>query len=779
MKGSPHSVVGADARFLRPGAGLVVTLLALAPAVTLVTVLAFRSISTSKDAIIDENAQGLVDTEELCTLFERKVAESRAFMLTGEEHYLDAMLRARSEFADIVSRLQRTANPFEMQLLNALQNIEQEDQSERVRFINQRRGGADPEMLRQFETVVRPKRSELDRALHSFEGFKERQLTEARGLSRNQVFRTALAVSSLALLAFALAAALAARLATALARLKQSEERLQMLIVGVKDYAIFSLDADGRVATWNWGAERIYGYRAEDIIGQPFQRFYLKEDRENLNPDVALRIAAAEGRYEADGWRARDDGSVFWSTTVLTALRDSAGRLRGFSTMSRDVTEHKRVHDELLEVNRTLDALIQTSPVAVVAVDTSGVVNKWNPAAERLFGWKTSEVLAKPVTEVMVTPDEPEEPCDILQAIAAGFACEDHETTRRRKDGSIVEVSIYTATLTDASGTPRGAMALLCDISERRRAEREREDAFRERDRLLQKADQAARAREEFLSMASHDLRSPLSTLQLQSRGLLLHARREQTVFAGRMVNGLERIDRNVVRINNFVNSLLDVSRFEASQLDLCPSDVDLAVIVPEILERSKEQLEQAGCLPTLTSCGSLIGRWDPIRLEQIITNLLDNAMKYGRGKPIELTIGSDGDNAILSIQDHGPGIKPEDQERIFDKATRGTGSTHVRSFGFGLWIVRTIVAASGGSVRVTSQPNRGATFTVVLPRRASMQHAESQRRREGYGDVANGNASAVEAEETASARLDPRDCADRVQESNAMGAHGRERGSA
>src|SRR5207253_2163609 len=132
-------------------------------------------------------------------------------------------------------------------------------------------------------------------------------------------------------------------------------------------------------------AERIYGYRAEDIIGQPFQRFYLKEDRENLNPDVALRIAAAEGRYEAEGWRARDDGSLFWSTTVLTALRDSAGRLRGFSTMSRDVTEHKRVHDEVLEVNRTLDTLIQASPVAVVAVDTSGVVNKWNPAAERLF----------------------------------------------------------------------------------------------------------------------------------------------------------------------------------------------------------------------------------------------------------------------------------------------------------------------------------------------------------------------------------------------------------
>src|SRR5213594_3974645 len=146
MKSNTPLDVGGGASFLRPGGGLVVTLVALAPVVTVVTLLAFRSISTNKDAIIDENVQQLVDTEEICTQFERKVAESRAFMLTGEERYVDSMLRARSEFADIVSRLQRTANPFEMQLLNALQNIEQEDQSERVRFINQRRAAVDPEM---------------------------------------------------------------------------------------------------------------------------------------------------------------------------------------------------------------------------------------------------------------------------------------------------------------------------------------------------------------------------------------------------------------------------------------------------------------------------------------------------------------------------------------------------------------------------------------------------------------------------------------------------------
>src|SRR3989442_5734281 len=141
MKGNTPLDVGGGASFLRPGGGLVVTLVALAPVVTVVTLLALRSISTNKDAIIDENAQQLVDTEEICTLFERKVSESRAFMLTGEERYVDAMLQARSEFADILSRLRRTASPAEMQLLNALETIEQEDQLQRVHLISERRAG--------------------------------------------------------------------------------------------------------------------------------------------------------------------------------------------------------------------------------------------------------------------------------------------------------------------------------------------------------------------------------------------------------------------------------------------------------------------------------------------------------------------------------------------------------------------------------------------------------------------------------------------------------------
>src|SRR5947207_594626 len=677
MKSNTPLDVGGGASFLRPGGGLVVTLVALAPVVTVVTLLAFRSISTNKDAIIDENVQQLVDTEEICTQFERKVAESRAFMLTGEERYVDSMLQARSEFADVLSRLRRTASPAEMQLLNALETIEQEDQLQRVHLISERRAGAGPEVLLPLDRELQSKRSELDRVLHSFEGFKERQLAEARRFSQNHVFRTTVGVGSFAMLAFMLAALLAARLATALARLKESETRLQMLIVGIKDYAIFLLDPDGRVASWNWGAERIYGYRADEIIGQDFERFYLREDRDQRLPDAALRFGAAEGRYEGAGWQTRKDGRLYWATTVLTALRDTAGRLRGFSILSRDITDRKRVEDELLDVNRTLQALNEASPVAVVAVDRSGTVNSWNPAAEKLFGWKAAEVLGRPITEVILMPDNGEEPWDIPRAIAQGFVLEDHQTNRRRRDGSSVEVSIYTAPLRDATGALRGAMALLCDISERKRAEREREDAFRERDRLFTKAAEAARTREEFLSMASHDLRSPLSALQLQSRGLLLHARHESTAFGARMVSGLERMDRGVTRINNFIEALLDASRLEAGRLQLYFSDVDLVAVVKTVLERSKEQLDQAGYLVTLTGCESMVGRWDSMRLEQMISNILDNAMKYGKGNPIEVTIRGDADHGVIVVRDHGIGIKTEDRQRIFEKATRATGTHH------------------------------------------------------------------------------------------------------
>jgi PAS domain S-box-containing protein len=136
--------------------------------------------------------------------------------------------------------------------------------------------------------------------------------------------------------------------------LRQSEERFRLLVEGVKDYGIFMLNPDGCVASWNAGAERIKGYRAEEIIGQHFSRFYTPEDLEHGKPDRALGVAMAEGRYEEEGWRVRKDGSQFWADVLITALRDGAGELKGFAKVTRDITEHQRAEDRIRHLNDEL-----------------------------------------------------------------------------------------------------------------------------------------------------------------------------------------------------------------------------------------------------------------------------------------------------------------------------------------------------------------------------------------------------------------------------------------
>ena len=191
--------------------------------------------------------------------------------------------------------------------------------------------------------------------------------------------------------------------------------------------------------------------------------------------------------------------------------------------------------------------------------------------------------------------------------------------------------------------------------------------------------------------MASHDLRSPLSALQMQSRGLLLYARRESSAFGARMVSGLERMDRGVTRINNFIEALLDASRLEAGRLQLYVSDVDLVGVVKDVLERSKEQLDQAGYLVNLTACESVIGRWDAMRLEQMISNLLDNAMKYGKGNPIDVTIRGDVDHGVIGWYDDGADGEAADLTNLEwvglgGFAVQRVADKHGQAMTFGVW---------------------------------------------------------------------------------------------
>jgi signal transduction histidine kinase/tetratricopeptide (TPR) repeat protein len=238
-----------------------------------------------------------------------------------------------------------------------------------------------------------------------------------------------------------------------------------------------------------------------------------------------------------------------------------------------------------------------------------------------------------------------------------------------------------------------------------------------ERGRLYREEQEAVRRRDDFLSIAAHELKTPLTSLQLHLQGLMTRMRQTtESLPPEKVATKLESANLQTQRLGKLVNELLDISRVAQGQLLGKLEEVDLVALVRGVIERSREALARAECPVELHASGSVAGRWDALRLEQVVGNLLTNATKYGAGKPIEVAIESDGANARLQVRDWGIGIAPEDTERIFKRFERAVSVRHYGGFGIGLWLVREIVQALGGTVKVESTQGQGSTFTVTLP---------------------------------------------------------------
>jgi PAS domain S-box-containing protein len=279
-------------------------------------------------------------------------------------------------------------------------------------------------------------------------------------------------------------------------QLRQSEERYRILVDGTTDYAIFLLDPQGRVISWNPGAERIKGYTAEQILGQHFSRFYPREDVDAGKPARELETAAARGKYEEEGWRVRKDGSLFWASVLITALRDDAGGLRGFSKITRDMTQRKEAEEaarrlaqeraarEAAEAaagviraqREQLRVTLESIGDAVIATDAEGRVTLLNPVAQALTGWGPEEAAGRPLGAVLdIKNEQTGRPAEnpvarvLREGVVVGLA---NHTALTARDGTVRPIEDSAAPIKDEQGRTRGVVLVFHDVTERRRAER-------------------------------------------------------------------------------------------------------------------------------------------------------------------------------------------------------------------------------------------------------------------------------------------------------------------
>lgn len=225
--------------------------------------------------------------------------------------------------------------------------------------------------------------------------------------------------------------------------------------------------------------------------------------------------------------------------------------------------------------------------------------------------------------------------------------------------------------------------------------------------------EQAKQSRDTMLSVVSHELRAPLNALALQVQ--LLARKEELEPSTNKRLEGITNRIRRIIRL---LNNLLDASRIESGRLDIELEEIDLAQLMTDLVHAAENEIRSSGCAVELRAPEPVVGTWDALRLHQVFTNVLSNALKYGAGKPVEITVAATDSEARVDVRDHGIGISPEDQRRIFEPFERGGRERDYAGFGLGLWIVKQIVEAMGGRIGVASKPGEGATFTVHLPRK-------------------------------------------------------------
>jgi PAS domain S-box-containing protein len=376
----------------------------------------------------------------------------------------------------------------------------------------------------------------------------------------------------------------------------------------------------------------------------------------------------------------------------------------------------ERVEQALQLSQRRLVRLSESGIIGLAYWDRNGNVTDANETFLNLTGHTRDESRSGDLRLASLIPPQWSDSLrTIMEEIRIQGVSAKHEIQILRLNGMLCDVLMACASLEDGKG-----LVFVMDITDRKRTEIERT-------RLFQELEESLRARDEFLAMATHDLRSPLGALQLKLDLLAQMSSLKDSLSAEDVQRHIGAAKSQLAQVTELLDKLLDTTRIRFGQVPIQWETVDLRQVVRETADRMREQARAHGSELTIEVAEGVTGTWDHIRLEQVLTNLVSNAIKYGAGSPIIIRVKGDSQNARLEVSDRGPGITPEDQARMFSAFERGHSQSE-KGFGLGLWIVRRIVDALGGQIWVQSGSGQGSTFTMTLPRQRMGEEGRGKR---------------------------------------------------
>jgi len=491
------------------------------------------------------------------------------------------------------------------------------------------------------------------------------------------------------------------------------EQRFQYLISGIRDYAIYMLDPEGHVSSWNSGARRFKGYEAPEILGEHFSRFYTPEDRASGLPAHALATALAEGKYEAEGWRVRQDGTRFWASVIIDPIHDEHGNLLGYAKITRDITERKKAQDALRASEERFRLLVQgVSDYAIYMLSPEGVVSNWNGGAERIKGYSEQEIVGQHFSS-FYTPEDRESG---MPARALGTALREGryeaEGWRMRKDGTRFWAHVIIDAIHDDEGELIGFAKVTRDLTEKKAAA----DALAEANAALFQA-QKMESIGQLTGGIAHDFNNLLSVLASGLEVLTLRS------GSGADVKTLDSMRRAIDRGATLTQQLLAFAR----QQPLQPETHSVNRLISGFESVLRRAVNAAIDFEVHLAPEIRATVIDSARFESALLNLVVNArdaMPEGGRLCIEtenVVLAEREVNGLapgayvkVTVADTGTGMSPETAERAFEPfyTTKEVG----KGTGLGLSQVYGFIKQSGGEVKIRTAPGEGTSISIYLP---------------------------------------------------------------